>query len=93
LKQYISGAKPKDYLFNGREKGDPLGHGAVQQTIRLAMQKSGIKEETTVHTLRHNFATGRRFGHLLEQGAVRACQNRNHHDIPACGQGEQSKRS
>jgi integrase/recombinase XerD len=32
------------------------------------MQKSGIKKEATVHTLLHSFATGRRFGHLLEQG-------------------------
>jgi site-specific recombinase XerD len=68
LKQYITGAKPKEYLFNGRAKGSPLGHGAVQQTFRLAMQKSGIKKEATVHTLRHSFAIGRRFGHLLEQG-------------------------
>ncbi|MFT7435546.1 MAG: integrase/recombinase XerD [Psychromonas sp.] len=68
LKQYILGAKPKEFLFNGRAKGDPLGHGAVQQTFRLAMQKSGIKKEATVHTLRHSFAIGRRFGHLLEQG-------------------------
>ena len=63
LKQYIAGAKPKEFLFNGRQKGYPLGHGAVQQTFRLAMQKAAIKKEATVHTLRHSFAT-----HLLEQG-------------------------
>ena len=63
LKQYIAGAKPKVYLFNGREKGQPLGHSAVQQTFRLAMQKAGIQKAACVHTLRHSFAT-----HLLEQG-------------------------
>jgi integrase/recombinase XerD len=63
LKQYIKGSKPKVYLFNGREKGSPLGHSAVQQTFRLAMKKSGIIKEACVHTLRHSFAT-----HLLEQG-------------------------
>jgi len=63
LKQYISGSKPKEYLFNGREKGSPLGHSAVQQSFRLAMQKSAIVKEACVHTLRHSFAT-----HLLEQG-------------------------
>jgi len=63
LKQYILGAKPMVYLFNGRQKGTALGHGAVQQTFRLAMQKAAIKKEATVHTLRHSFAT-----HLLEQG-------------------------
>ena len=63
LRKYIAGAKPKDYLFNGREKGSPLGHGAVQQSFRLAMQKANIQKDACVHTLRHSFAT-----HLLEQG-------------------------
>lgn len=63
LNQYIKGSKPKVYLFNGREKGTPLGHSAVQQTFRLAMEKAGIIKEACVHTLRHSFAT-----HLLEQG-------------------------
>jgi len=63
LKQYMEGAKPKLFLFNGRQKGSPLGHSAVQQSFRLAMKKSGIRKEACVHTLRHSFAT-----HLLEQG-------------------------
>lgn len=63
LTQYIEGSKPKIYLFNGREKGKPMGHSAVRQTFRLAMQKAAIMKEACVHTLRHSFAT-----HLLEQG-------------------------
>jgi len=63
LKQYIEGAKPKVWLFNGRDKKSPLGHGAVQQTFRLAMEKSGIQKDAVLHSLRHSFAT-----HLLEQG-------------------------
>jgi site-specific recombinase XerD len=63
LQQYIKGSKPKVFLFNGREKGSPLGHSAVQQTFRLAMNKADIMKEACVHTLRHSFAT-----HLLEQG-------------------------
>ena len=63
LKQYLEGIKPKEFLFNGRRQGTPLGHSAVQQSFRLAMKKSGIRKDACVHTLRHSFAT-----HLLEQG-------------------------
>jgi integrase/recombinase XerD len=63
LRRYIQSSKPKVYLFNGRKKSDPLGHGAVQQTFRLAVKKSGIIKDVSVHSLRHSYAT-----HLLEQG-------------------------
>jgi len=63
LKQYIRGTKPKTFLFNGRDKGHPLSHNAVQQSFRLAMKKTGIAKDACVHSLRHSFAT-----HLLEQG-------------------------
>ncbi len=63
IKQYIEGSMPKVFLFNGHKKGTPLGHGAVQQSFRLAMKKADIQKDACVHTLRHSFAT-----HLLEQG-------------------------
>jgi integrase/recombinase XerD len=89
LKQYIKGSKPQAYLFNGRLKGTPLGHSAVQQTFRLAMKKAGIIKEACVHTLRHSFAT-----HLLEQGGryrfdqgpTGPCTHRCYHGLPARGQ-------
>lgn len=63
IRQYVAGSKPKGFLFNGREKGIALGHSAVQQAFRGAMQTAGIQKDASVHTLRHSFAT-----HLLEQG-------------------------
>jgi site-specific recombinase XerD len=63
LKKYIKGTKPKEFVFNGTEKGTPLSHGSVQQSFRLAMEKANIKKDGKIHSLRHSFAT-----HLLEQG-------------------------
>lgn len=63
LRKYVLSYHPKIYLFNGREKGSPIGTSAVQQSFRLAMKKAKINKEASVHTLRHSFAT-----HLLEEG-------------------------
>lgn len=63
LRKYVLSSKPKDYLFNGRVKGEPLGTSAVQQSFRLALKNTKIIKEVSVHSLRHSYAT-----HLLEEG-------------------------
>lgn len=63
LRKYLKGSKPKEYLFNGRDKGTPLGSSAVQQSFRLAKEKANIAKQVSVHSLRHTYAT-----HLLEEG-------------------------
>lgn len=63
LRKYLKSSMPKEYLFNGKVKGEALGKGAVQQAFRLAVKKAGIQKEVSVHSLRHSYAT-----HLLEQG-------------------------
>lgn len=63
LRKYLKSSKPKDYLFNGRVKGTPLGSSAVQQSFRLAVKSAVITKDVSVHSLRHTYAT-----HLLEEG-------------------------
>ena len=63
LRKYVASNKPKEYLFNGKIKGQPLGHSAVQQSFRLAIKVANINKDACVHTLRHTYAT-----HLLEDG-------------------------
>jgi site-specific recombinase XerD len=63
LDKYLRSSLPVTYLFNGRIKGEPLGHSAVQQSFRLALKQANILKDASVHTLRHSFAT-----HLLEDG-------------------------
>ncbi len=63
LRKYLLSSKPITYLFNGKEKGMPLGTSAVQQSFRLALVKAQIIKEVSVHSLRHSYAT-----HLLEEG-------------------------
>lgn len=63
LDKYLRSSLPVTYLFNGKIKGEPLGHSAVQQSFRLALKQANILKDASVHTLRHSFAT-----HLLEDG-------------------------
>ncbi len=63
LRKYLKSSMPREFLFNGRVKGQPLSHGAAQTSFRLAMQKAKINKGASLHTLRHSYGT-----HLLEDG-------------------------
>jgi len=43
---------------------EPMSVSSVQMAFRLARAASGVKAQSTVHTLRHSYAT-----HMLEEGA------------------------
>lgn len=62
LDKYLEKYRPKDYLFEGA-KGEDYSPGSIQNIIKAAVEKAGIKKHTTMHTLRHSFAT-----HSLENG-------------------------
>ena len=62
LRKYFREYKPKEYLFEG-QKGGAYSARSVQEILKKALKKAGIKKHATVHTLRHSFAT-----HLIENG-------------------------
>lgn len=63
IKTYIETQQPNKFLFEGNN-GEAFSQRGAQWVMSQALKKTSIvKEEVSLHTLRHSFAT-----HLLEQG-------------------------
>lgn len=78
LDSYIKAYHPKNWLFEGQQQGSHISARSVQHIFQTALAKTGIKKKSTVHTLRHSFAT-----HLLEQGVdIRYIQELLGHQSP-----------
>jgi integrase/recombinase XerD len=70
LREYYKKEKPDKWLFEG-VTGGQYSMRSVQNIMKEAVKKAGIKKHATVHTLRHSFAT-----HMLENGTdLRYIQN------------------
>jgi site-specific recombinase XerD len=63
LRAYFIKYRPKEYLFNGRRKGQMISEAAMRHALESGRKRSGITKEVTLHVLRHCFAT-----HSLEHG-------------------------
>lgn len=64
LRTYYSLYRPKNYLFESQaRKGYFLTGSTINEIVKNAAKKAGIKKKVSFHTLRHCFAT-----HLMESG-------------------------
>lgn len=64
LRDYWRRTRPKQWLFPGDLRGQPISTDAVANACRIARRQSKIEKPVTPHALRHAFAV-----HLLEAGA------------------------
>jgi integrase/recombinase XerD len=70
LRAWWQAARPKGWLFPGRNPVQPMTTRQLNRACHAAAQAAGIERNVSIHALRHSFAT-----HLLEQNVdVRVIQ-------------------
>ncbi|HWR32400.1 MAG TPA: tyrosine-type recombinase/integrase [Chitinophagaceae bacterium] len=64
LRHYYKMYRPREYLFEGQQKGAPMHERSIQHFLQRYITMIGLgNKDYSAHTLRHSFAT-----HLLDSG-------------------------
>jgi len=63
LLKYFSVEHPYTWIFNGKEPDGRYSVKGLSWVMRVALKKTGITKDVSLHSLRHSYAT-----HLLEEG-------------------------
>ena len=63
LRAYFMSCRPREYLFNGRYKGQPMSNEGLRHALNAAVKKAGLRKDINLHIFRHCFAS-----HSLEEG-------------------------
>lgn len=62
LRRWWRSARPKGWLFPGRDPGQPITTRQLDRACKVAAATAALDKRVSMHTLRHSFAT-----HLLER--------------------------
>ena len=63
LREYYKAYRPKVWLFEGQEPGEPYSETSLQKVLKFSLNLANVNKPATLHWLRHSYAT-----HLLESG-------------------------
>lgn len=63
LREQFRQYRPTTFLFEGAQPGEPYSARSLQQVVKQAAERAGIRRPISLHMLRHSYAT-----HLLEGG-------------------------